>query len=556
MNRPQATNQTAGDPGAALDRRLRRLWRDRTALLTLRGLCWLLAAASVLVLVDLLLDWLLDLPGSLRVGLAVLNLALLGYLLHARLWRHLARYDDSALALRVERAWPDLKGLLISCVQFRHEQSAPPGVSVALMKSAGRQAAIRAETIDFRGLRRVSHMSRMATLAALAVLALGLAAAWRPEFFVVFAGRMIDPMSDAAYPTRTSIEVLSGDVVVRFSKPVTLEARAGGEIPGQGQLFLRLGGGRWESVALAAEDGAAFRYVLPRATQDSEYYFHLGDAVSPRHRVHVERPPQLVEGRVHLGYPPYTHLQPQEVATLNVKVPEGTRLAWRLHLDRPVQSAELRVEGDEPVSMHLSADGCEAAAQLPAEASRSYLVTLHWKLQDRVYTEISPKHYVQVVPDSDPRVGMLRPAEDVQATLKKTVTISYWAEDDYGLADATIIYSINDGGELRYPLGRLEGCSVQREFHWPITEQLKGLREGDIVTLAIEVHDGRPATPGVGRSMSRRIQFVSPSDYLAYCLAKQRKLLGQLRPLFGQEREAAEMLQSVQPTAAMKGSAR
>ena len=64
---------------------------------------------------------------------------------------------------------------------------------------------------------------------------------------------------------------------------------------------------------------------------------------------------------------------------------------------------------------------------------------------------------MQVIPDLNPRAGMIRPFEDGKATLSKVVDLAFWAKDDYGLDQAWIVYSLNDGSEQRWPLGSLEG---------------------------------------------------------------------------------------------------
>ena len=227
-------------------------------------------------------------------------------------------------------------------------------------------------------------------------------------------------------------------------------------------------------------------------------------------------------------------------------MPEGTLLHWRLKLDQKAESAQFRPEGAEPLAMTLGADGMEARLQSAAEASRPYTIDLGWQLAGRRYVEPGAKHYIQVIPDSDPQVGLLRPGEDSKATLKKTIPLSYWARDDYGLGEARVAYSVNDLGEQRHPLGPLGGkTSVENEYSWPITRLLPTLRLNDIVTFAVEVSDGRPGTPGLGRSVARRVQFVSDGEYVSYILARLRKVLGQLRGPYLQEREAARRLEAI-----------
>ena len=545
------TNTTPLSPTSAgsIETRLRELWRAYTTRLVTRGTGWLVVILVALIFADLLLDWQLDLAGRWRLLLLLLNLALLGWVAYRWLIRLLPRFDAVDEALRVERLRPELNGLLVSGVQFQDEAAYGPAVSRELMRAVRQQAEARVATLDFR-----SATHRVVLRAAL--LSAGLALAALAGFSVPYGGhlavlakRMFNPASRLPYPTRTIIEALDGDLTIRSGEPVTLRARATGVVPTQGRLFVRYGLLGWETVAVAATDAARpgeFEHLLPRVNDDLEYYFRAGDGRSSRYRVTVVRPPQVVAGRVRLTYPAYTKMAAQEVDTLNLKVPEGTQLAWRLMFSEKVISANLLLDGADPVPLLLADGGRNASVELSARASRAYQIGFRWRLGQRDYNEPGARYYIQVIPDADPQVTLLQPAEDGKATLKKVINLAYSARDDYGLGTAAIVYSVNDGAELRHPLGALENHSqVDKEFTWPVTQLLPGLKTGDILTLAVEVTDNRPDQPGKSRSLSRRVQFVTESDYLAYVLARQRKTLGQLRPLYLQQKESARELEKL-----------
>lgn len=534
---------------SSIETRLRQLWRTYTTRLVVRGTGWLLAVLVTLIFVDLLLDWNLDLAGKWRLTLLLLNLGVLGWVGYQYLIRLLPRFDVIDEALRVEHAQPDLNGLLVSSLEFQDEAAFGPMISRELMHAVRQQAEVRVANLDFRtAARRV--VMRAALLSAGVALALLIGfGVWRGEVLKVLALRMINPASRLPYPTLTTVEVLSGDIVTRSGEPVTLSARATGQVPTQGRLLVRYGTLGWETVTVAATDAARpgeFEHLLPRVSDDLEYYFRAGDGRSSRYRVTVVRPPQVVAGRVRLAYPAYTKMAAQEVDTLNLKVPEGTQLAWRLKFSEKVIGADLLLDGADPAPLQLADGGREASVELPARASRAYQIGFRWRLGQREYNEPGARYYIQVIPDADPQVTLLQPAEDGKATLKKVINLAYSARDDYGLGTAAIVYSVNDGAELRHPLGALENHSqVDKEFTWPVTQLLPGLKTGDILTLAVEVTDNRPDQPGKSRSLSRRVQFVTEADYLAYVLARQRKTLGQLRPLYLQQKEAARELEKL-----------
>jgi len=526
-----------------VQRRLRAAWRKEAAYFSLRGGAWLLATLGALAAADFLLDWSLDLPPVLRLLLLLINLACLAAVAWTWLVGPLRRFDEVQTALRVEKACACRDGLLVSCVQFRDDAAAGAGNSRELMRAVRRQAAHAAEAMDFGRIVSPTVLRPALPVAGVAAAVLLAGTLWRPAHAAALVSRLIVPWSNAEYPTRTKIEVLSNNFTVRLGEPVTLDARATGEVPDQGRLFVRVRGGTWEALALKQREAGVFIHTLPRATDDFDYYFALGDARSRPCRVTVARPPHIAETLVHLDYPSYTKIPQETVGVLNLKVPEGTTIQWRLRFDRPVTGAELVAEDHSPVPMHLDAAGTAATLDLAPDASVSYTLNLHWLLGRRALVEPGAKHYLQVIPDADPRVGITFPVEDEKATLSKVVALSYWARDDYALGSATIVYALNDGAEQRVPMGPCDGkAAVEKTFPWKLAGTIPGLRESDLVTFAVEVGNIRAGASHTTRSYSRRIQIVSPNEYLAYTVARQRKLLGQLRPLYLQELEAATNL--------------
>ena len=529
---------------------LRRRWAYHCRRLALSGAGWILGVLGMLIAVDLLLDWWLDLPGYARLLLLAANLVALACVAWHKLGGHLRRFDMVDQALGVERAAPQLGGLLISGVQFEQQEKGDrraeeTGVSVQLIRAVKRQAHQKAQSLDWSQVAPRVPLKWGMLSAVAAMVIVGSIAVWDARFLHVLTVRMFNPTSALAYPTDTIIELNGGDKVVRAGDPVTLSAQTHGVVPEAGMLHVRFEGLDWEKISLTGDKGA-FKHVLPRATDDLQFYFHLGDARSMQHQVTVVRPPRIVDRRVRLQTPEYTNLGEQEVRTLNIRAPEGTHLRWRLKLDKPVTAAEMRLEGGGTRMMTVGSQGREISLDLAATASQPYIIAMHWTLENQTYIDEGPRHYIQIVPDTDPQVSLLSPTEDTKATLRKTIPIAYWARDDHSLDESVIVYSVNDGGELRRELPTIVGKhDTEETVDWPITQLLPTLRLGDIVTFAVEVTDGRPDSPGKTRSISRRVQFVSDSEYAAYILSRQRKTLGRLRPIYKQQREAAQQLRGV-----------
>ena len=525
---------------ADLHHRFRAVWRKETTLHLLRGACHVAAWGVVLLFVTLGLDWWLDLPSYVRIGALAGVLGVLVGLACRRGIRHVRRYDPLRTALRLGAEHPPMDSLLVAYVEL-HEDRPPRGISAPLIAAARGEAVRRAGPLPFEDGVRLSSLRRIAAVSVVALLALLGFGVARWPVLGVFVRRMVAPFADVGYPTRTTIEGFSGDLVVKRFDPVEVYARVGGELPENGRLYVRMKGLGWERIDLSRTGKGTFRHLIGPVRSDFEYYFRLGDAKSRRASVAVAYPPRIVRSRIDLEYPRYTRLGPQQAETFNLKLPEGTKIGWHLQLDRPVEAVEVATEDRGARQMELAEGATVARLALPAAASTSYRFRFRWRLRDRRYVHEGARHFIRVIPDQPPAVDLLFPAEDEKATLRKTLAISFVGRDDYGLSRAWIVYSLNDASERKHPLALLGGDrSAMREASWTPTDTLPDLKVGDMVTYAIEVSDdcSGPQGPQLGRSRSRRVQFVSQTDYLAYVQELYRKYLGQVRPLYLRERDS------------------
>ncbi len=345
--------------GHEVDHGLHRAWRREISFHLVRGLCYLLAFASGLVLLGLCVDWLLWLAGSPPYAPAALLVVGTGVLIWVayRCWRQLRLFDALREALRVEQANPDINSLLVSSVQLREDESDAGGVSADLIRIVRREAAARSATIHFERIVSFRSLRGIIIVAIVVMAVVASVGVFRSAFLWTFARRMFNPLADIAYPTSTRIDVLSGNLTVRKASPVTLRARAEGQVPEKGLLYVRIGSAGWEKVDLSREDGDEFRFAFEQAHQNIDYYFRVGDAKSGTYRVTVEAPPRIVESHVDLRYPQYTRMPPQELSTLNLKLPEGTEVRWRLRTDRPILRAEMIRDDSEPQSMQINEGG-------------------------------------------------------------------------------------------------------------------------------------------------------------------------------------------------------
>ena len=534
--------------GRTVERKLRQAWRQQRRFHTTRGLCLLALWAAALVLADFLVDWLFLLPGYGRVILVAINLAALAAVFYRGWWRHLERYDPVRIALQVERQHPDLKSILVSYVQFGDGGRDTGHMSPQLIQAVRRLAALATAPLDFREIVHWRDLARVAGFSACVVfLCGGLSLNW-PEFFSTLFYRLIHPAASTGYPTRTRIEEVTGSLTVPQGAAVALEARCSGLVPASGTLMIRPQVGSWERLVMPAGEGQKFAYRFEQALRGFTYRVRLGDATSEVYAVRVVPPPHVVRTLARLRFPAYTKLADKEVDSLQLEVPEGTEVALELGCDKPLQAAAVVQEGEGgPVTpMRLDADG--RAARMAWTVKESFPFHFRWTERDHGFVyDGDVTYFIRVVPDMPPDIELVSPAEDDKATVEKKLAIRYRAADDYGIAQAAIVYALNGGPEQRRPIGTFDKPSLEEQRVWPLKETLAGLKEGDALVLAVEVADNRAAEagPNVSRSRPVRLDIVSVAEYLRYVFEKRERLMKEVRALHEEETGASKEVKTL-----------
>ena len=535
--------------GATVERKLRLAWKRERRFHATRGICHLLLWVGALVIVDVLVDWLFLLPGYGRMALVVVNLGTLAIVFYRSWWRHLRRYDPVRIALQVERRHPDLKSILVSYVQFGQGGAAAAhaeAMSPQLVEATRRLAVVATEPIDFREIINWRDVTRVSVFSACVVLCCGAISLNWPEFFSTLFYRLLNPSADAAYPTRTHLDEITGAVTVPQGSPVALQARASGLLPASGTLMIRPQEGEWERIIVPQTEGGLYVYRFDQVMRPFTYRVRVGDVTSENYEVQVIPAPHVLRTRVHLKFPDYTRLPEKDADTLHLEVPEGTRVSADLLCDRPLAAAAVIQEGGTPTPMRLDAGG--RTASIAWTVTQSFPFRFRWTEREHGFVyEGDVTYFIRVVPDAPPDVEIVSPTEDDKATVEKRLTVRFRAADDYGVAKATLVYSLNGGAEQRRDAGVFDRAAVEDQAVWKLKEALAGLKEGDTLTFAVEVADNRAGEGGanVARSRPLRLDIVSVPEYLRYMLEKRERAYKEIGAMHEDETGASKEVKGI-----------
>jgi len=535
----------------AVEHKLRDAWRRERRFHHVRGSCILLVWLVGMILLDLVVDWLFlanyRVPGWSRILLLGINLVTLAVVFRRQWWSHLRRYDRTRVALEIERKHPELKSLLISYVQIGDAAQREMQASPALIAAMRKQAVTMTRPVNFNDIVNFQMLKRLAMLSAAVLLAFSALSFHKSDFFATLVRRLLNPSLHVPYPTRTVIRRVSGDLSVRQGADLRITAWCSGEIPDEGRLHLKAGEGGWETQPMLRQGTDSFACLLPDIQRGFEYYIEVGDDESEVHRTTVVPAPKILRRTVTAEFPAYTGLAPRQHEGYYLDVLEGTTLTWEMDSDRPLRRADIVIDGSNILAMAISGQG--RTVRFTQTVHESFEYQFRWKEARHGFEYESPGPYVvNVIPDVAPDVDIVRPLQDEKATTRKTLSVTFEARDDYGIADAHMVWALEDGPESRWPVGSVTGAAVEKTFSVKLDSLTPDLEENTVFTYYIEVRDGYEGAPDappekrgphVSQSLKRRVYILSIQEYLRSILEEQLRWIDEIEVLREEEGDAA-----------------
>ncbi|WP_428267618.1 DUF4175 family protein [Haliangium sp.] len=141
--------------------------------------------------------------------------------------------------------------------------------------------------------------------------------------------------------------------------------------------------------------------------------------------------------------------------------------------------------------------------------------------------EANPRR-IELEPDRAPRVELFAPAEELDVARRKRVELAYISEDDYGIAEITLVWEQGDERHERPLSLQAPGRrSAQDKFLWDLAELT--LEPGTAVRYHLEVTDNDTVSgPKTSRSREFSLRVFSPRERHEQLVARQRELFEQV----------------------------
>ncbi|MHB8864392.1 MAG: DUF4175 family protein [Pirellulaceae bacterium] len=415
------------------------------------GACWTTMVAAVLLGLLAAADYRWELPWAFRaVGLAgagALVLAIAGLTIVGPLrW-----WNQPRTAAEVEKRFPELGQRVRTVVQYagqEKEYATREGVMPALVAALVEDTDRRAEPLDLTVLVPRRRLQLAETLAALSVIVILVAIAvdwqWRTAVRRVL-------LAETPY---TYLTLDPGDVLVDEDGKLTIALAVAGRVPEDPAIYCRPSdkpnGEAEELVTEFLQPADAepltsyFSARLENLKYPLEYWAVAGKIESPVYRISIRRPIAIRKFEIDLTPPPYTGLKPTTVPGGDLEIVEGTRVRFRVELDRPVVEAFLMLDdtGEKPLGMAIADK--TLSLQLPFGTGTDYRIMA----QADDGTRLRETSYrVRVRKDQPPRVTFSEPEEALEVHPIAEVLTKIRVDDDFGLTRAGIVFRVNSGDE-------------------------------------------------------------------------------------------------------------
>ncbi len=185
--------------------------------------------------------------------------------------------------------------------------------------------------------------------------------------------------------------------------------------------------------------------MLFNVSKPIEYYVDSDGVRSPTYSMKVVNLPAVENLELEYVFPAYTGLPPQKVESGgDVAALRGTEVRVRVKPTMATATGRLQLDPQSSAELKGEADGT-LAGSFKIDQDGFYHVELDGPRGEHVTA--SPKFTVDAIEDQPPAVSFEKPKRDVQANPVEEVFVQARADDDYGVKQLDLVYSVNGGPE-------------------------------------------------------------------------------------------------------------
>jgi hypothetical protein len=529
------------------------------------GIALILSALAVFLFVGFLFNVAFFLTVTFRIiFVSLAAMAVVALFVRTILWKVLTRPDTEAVALQVEKSYPELQNRLIASLQLeRNLQENREGFSTDMIQAIIRQSEQMCRGIDFhksvdkKPLRRGFRYFGSSVLATL-LLAVLFPGAFNESVYL-FSHPTVEVPRNLSY----SLEVLPGSIeVAKFSTMKIQASLRGKSLPEGATLYWQYEDGPVKAEELAKDvtivnigarlnlsDTAKFAYDFREVKKTFDYWVSAGEVKSPVYTVTAVDKPRVIDIKLTYTYPPYTGLQPLVVDENdgNISALKGTRVKIEASVNKAVTAASLQFGSGQSEKLDIAKQ--KLSGGLTVTDNGTYHITVKDELGNENPDPI--EYRIESIADLSPEVDLFSPGVPVELGDDMVLNLGFKLFDDFGFSSVNLIYRIfTVPGETfeqktAIDFNKQAGRSFEMAYPWDMSDI--GLEPGGWVEYYIEAFDNdRISGPKRGVSQTLTARLPSLDEQFAYLDAESDSQITDLEKLKTAQEELQDKTEKLQ----------
>src|SRR6266705_2700777 len=426
------------------------------AFLWVRGLSWVLGVLVASLLIGFAAANSTGFPGwavtVLRLGLV----AAFVFTLVRRLILPLrSTPTDTQLARFVEEKNPGLKDRLVSAVEAVQKAKIE---QVAFVHLLTKDALDRTKHVRFRDQVNKRKFGTFAALSAVFAVSLLISLYISSLFFPIGSARLLAGLLKPPAIDAYELKVTPGDTTVPRGSDVVIQAIAQGFDPQRAEVHLRYSNGtQWEAstMEVTPQTVPTFRHLVFNLQEPVHYFVEAGGHRSKEFTIDVADLPRVEKLDYTYHYPPYTGLavKKEENASDMVAL-KGTEVEVVVTGSQALSGGRIVFADGKPVPLQPSGEKM-ATGRVTVDRTTTFRIEL--TNTDRQKYLGLEEFSMEALDDQKPIVEFTKPGRDTKATKVEEVFTELRAEDDFGVRQLELYYSVNGGPDQKVDLFASKG---------------------------------------------------------------------------------------------------
>lgn len=444
-------------------------------------------------------------------------------------WDWFKEVRVKAVAYKLERIFPELKGRVVAALELLRYQGGVEGYSMEL-----RDAAVAQVEELLRNRPKKSLVSKWRIFLC-GMYAVG----WLGSLFLFIAlggERFAVGWKNGFTPSRLEVkfQVAPGDTMVMAGDVVTFSVHVQPEgVFERVRMEIREDNGAQRSIVLSGN------WVDFAVREGMSYRFRVLGKSSDWFRVGLIAPLTLRRMVLRCQPPAYARLPESEVRGEELIVLKGTRVVLDGEVSQAVERGRLVFPAETTAVTVDRKTPTRIRAEFVAQGEGEIGIELV-PVQGEAVQKVG-RIQLRLQPDEAPFVKVFRPGRDIDLPMSMQVLLGINSIDDYGLTDLTLHYGKDSISEVV----RLKRFSGEREdttlYVWDLSSS--GLLPGEVLRYYVEVRDNDLISgPKRTKSDEFSIRFPTMTEIYSAAVEKTRTTQEELTPLEAKQEELNSQL--------------